>query len=68
MMTQTERLLARILKLCKENPSRAVGLTIITDAQGEPLMWFPGFSLDVEGDDKNLVALGVKPPERRVSQ
>lgn len=65
-MTQIERLLARIKQLCKENPASLLEIRIITDANGEPCMWFPGTAQRVEGDDQTLIASRIKPGERKV--
>lgn len=65
-MTQTERLFARIKKMCKENPGSLLGITIITDKDGEPFMWIPTQCLDVEGNDESLVAGGIKPTTRKL--
>lgn len=65
MMTQMERLTARIQQLCKANPGTAMNLVIIVGANGEPVMWIPDLSWKMEGDDRSLIAAGIKPEVRK---
>lgn len=64
-MTQTERLLARIKQLCRDNPSSLVTISIATDAKGEPVLWFPDHRRVMEGNDEQLIAMGIKPQDRK---
>lgn len=65
-MTQSERLMARIKKLCKDNPGKLVGLRIIMNRDGEPFMWFHDPPQDVEGNDEILIHTGIKPTTRKL--
>lgn len=66
-MTQLERLVARIKKLCSEHPGSAISIVVIADSNGDPFMWMVGYISHLEGNDEKLIATGIKPAARKAT-